>query len=55
MCQSNLDTRQRGEPKLPVFFVTELLALAMGLDLTESCWPDHWIDPRPLLAEHGLA
>jgi heterodisulfide reductase subunit B len=54
MCQSNLDTRQRGEPQLPVFFLTELVALAMGLDLTETCWRDHWIDPRPLLAEHGL-
>lgn len=54
MCQSNLDTRQKGEPRLPVFFVTELVALAMGLDLTESCWHDHWIDPRPLLSEHGL-
>jgi heterodisulfide reductase subunit B len=54
MCQSNLDTRQNGEPRLPVFFITELVALAMDLDIKERCWRDHWIDPRPLLTEYGL-
>ncbi len=54
MCQGNLDTRQDGEPRLPVFFITELVALAMDLDITERCWRDHRIDPRPLLVEYGL-
>jgi heterodisulfide reductase subunit B len=54
MCQSNLDTRQPGEPRLPVFFITELMALAMGLEIADRCWQDHWIDPRPLLNGYGL-
>jgi heterodisulfide reductase subunit B len=54
MCQSNLDTRQPGEPRLPVVFLTELMALAMELEVADRCWRDHWIDPRPLLKEYGL-
>jgi len=54
MCLANLDTRQVGEDALPVFFFTELLAVAMGLDVAESCWPGHRTDPRALLAEYGL-
>ena len=61
MCQANLDTRQaeiaavQGEPvNMPVFFVTELVALAMGLNRTPRWLSKHLVDPRPLLKERGL-
>jgi heterodisulfide reductase subunit B len=56
LCQSNLDTRQaeieeeRGEKyQLPVFYVTELMALAFGYDGASRWWKKHFVDPRPLL------
>jgi heterodisulfide reductase subunit B len=61
MCQSNLDTRQaeieaiRGvRYGLPVFYVTELMALAFGDDRAGRWWKKHFIDPRPLLEQKGL-
>lgn len=54
MCTANLDTRQKGEPKLPAVYITELLAAAMGLEEVKSCWPGHFVDPRPVLRECGL-
>ncbi len=54
MCMANLDTRQQGDPAVPVLYLTELLALAMGLTDVQSCWAGHRIDPRPLLREYGL-
>jgi heterodisulfide reductase subunit B len=61
MCQSNLDTReaqiekQRGrEFNLPVFYVTELIALAFGDQRSARWWKKHFVDPRPLLASKGL-
>jgi heterodisulfide reductase subunit B len=62
MCQSNLDTRQAEiEAKrnkkydLPVFYVTELIALAFGEPRTSGWWKKHFVDPIPLLAAKGLA
>lgn len=62
MCQANLDTRQR-EIELerhtllgmPVVYVTELIALAMGLNETRHWWRKHLVDPTPLLKSKGLA
>ncbi len=61
MCQSNLDTRQaeiearRGKPyNLPIFYVTELMALAFGHRRAAGWWKKHFVDPRPLLASKGL-
>ena len=54
LCAANLDTRQEGAPQLPVFYITELLALAMGLDVVDDCWVGHYTDPRPVLEEYGL-
>jgi heterodisulfide reductase subunit B len=46
LCQSNLETRQRGPNVLPVFYFTELLGLAMGLDKeAEGWWRRHLIQP----------
>ena len=61
MCQSNLDTRQaeieaaRNERfHLPVFYVSELMALAFGDDRTSRWWKKHFVDPVPLLRQKGL-
>jgi heterodisulfide reductase subunit B len=61
LCQSNLDTRQAdievelGQRfNLPVFYVTELLALALGEGQAARWWKKHFVDPTPLLASKGL-
>ena len=62
MCHANLDARQ-GEAarefgrdyKLPVFYISELLGLAMGHSDAPDWWKRHLIDPRPLLNAKGLA
>lgn len=62
MCHANLDMRQKelaeggGIPRtIPILYVTELLALAMGVKEVEKFWPKHLVDPRPLLSSKGLA
>ena len=62
LCQSNLDTRQaeiEAERSkrygLPVFYVTELMALALGDDGADRWWKKHFVDPRPLLRSKRLA
>ena len=61
MCQSNLDTRQaeieadRGTRyNLPVFYLTELMALAFGSRQAAGWWKKHFVDPTPLLGSKGL-
>ena len=61
MCQSNLDTRQAEIEaarsrrfNLPVFYVTELMALAFGHQGTSHWWKKHFVDPVPLLSGKGL-
>jgi heterodisulfide reductase subunit B len=54
MCQINLDTRQKGH-KMPIFYFTELLGLALDLPDTDRWLKRHAIDPRPLLRSVGLA
>jgi heterodisulfide reductase subunit B len=61
LCQSNLDTRQeeieaeRGEQYgMPVFYLTELMALALGEGKAQRWWKKHFVDPSPLLTEKGL-
>ena len=53
LCQANLEQRP-GEAGLPVFYITQLLGLAMGLDYKKLGIDRHIIDCRPLLREHGL-
>lgn len=61
LCAFNLDNRQEevqelhsASQKMPVFYFTQLMALAFGLD-EESCGFDiNHVDPRPLLIEKGL-
>lgn len=61
LCQSNLDTREaeieaeRGKRfNLPVFYVTELMGLALGDARAAAWWKRHLVDPRPLLAGKGI-
>ena len=61
MCQSNLDSRQPQVEvelgtsySLPVFYLTELIGLALGLPEAGRWWKKHFVDPRPLLAKLGL-
>lgn len=53
LCQTNLDSRQPEEAKIPVFFVTELVGLALGLPALP--WlRKHLVDPLSLLKTHNL-
>lgn len=61
LCQSNLDSRQaeievdRGQSfDLPIFYVTELMALAFGETESTRWWRKHFVDPTPLLSRKGL-
>jgi heterodisulfide reductase subunit B len=66
MCMANVDGRQLyrdgpplprppkpGYEPLPIFYFTELMALAYGLSL-KKVLGKHLVDPRPLLKERGI-
>jgi heterodisulfide reductase subunit B len=56
LCQVNLEMRQAGRAgRMPVFYLSELIGLAFGLEQAKAWWPKHLIDPRPLLRSAGLA
>jgi len=54
VCMANLDMRSSGGAGLPVFYFTELAALAMGEEGPEGWFKLHRTDPRPLLKGLGL-
>jgi heterodisulfide reductase subunit B len=56
LCQINLDMRQtrKGRKRLPVFYFTELMGVAMDLAGRDAWWRRHVVDPRPLLKARGL-
>ncbi len=54
VCTANLDMRASEGAKLPVFYFTELAALAMGQEGPEKWFGLHQTDPRPLLKGLGL-
>jgi heterodisulfide reductase subunit B len=49
VCTANLDMRASAGTGLPVFYFTELAALAMGQEGPEGWFKLHQTDPRPLL------
>ena len=49
VCTANLDMRASAGGELPVFYFTELAALAMGQEETGEWFKLHRTDPRPLL------
>ena len=60
MCHANLDTRQAGLPaqegknKIPVFYFTELMGLAMGHKEVKKWLARHLTDPIKLLSNKGF-
>ncbi len=61
LCQSNLDLMQSGVNKkynknfnIPVFYFTQLLGLAMGIDREKLALSKLIVNPFPLLAEKGF-
>jgi heterodisulfide reductase subunit B len=56
LCHANLETRQSAERenKLPVFYFTELIGLAMGITEAKSWLKKHLISPFGLLASYRL-
>jgi heterodisulfide reductase subunit B len=61
VCQPNLDLRQKGiakvfgeELSIPVLYFTQLLALALGVELKELGLSKLVTDPMPLLKNKGL-
>ncbi len=54
VCTANLDMRASAGRKMPVFYFTELAALAMGQEGPEEWFRLHHTDPRPLLKGLGL-
>jgi heterodisulfide reductase subunit B len=56
LCHYNLDRPQRemvarygGFRPIPVFYITQVLGVALGLDTSEFGFERHYVDPRPLL------
>jgi heterodisulfide reductase subunit B len=61
LCQFNLDRQQAvmrqshaNYQGIPVFYFSQLMGLALGLDATEYGWDRHYMDARPLLKERGF-
>ena len=38
---------------MPVIYLTELMALALGVEIQSDIWEEHVIDPRPFLEKKG--
>ncbi len=61
LCAFNLDTRQKEVLKnhpdfqqMPVFYITQLIAVAFGLDNKTFGFNQNYVDPKPLLKKKGL-
>lgn len=54
VCMANLDMRASSHLKLPVFYFTELVALALGLQGPAEWFKLHNVDPTPLVGSLRL-
>lgn len=61
LCQSNLDLRQEAINKrfkkkfnLPVFYFTQLVGLALGIEPDKLGFKKHIVNPMPFLKERGV-
>ncbi len=54
VCMANLDMRTSENLRLPVFYFTELIALALGLQGPDTWFKLHNVDPRPLMKSLAL-
>lgn len=52
LCQANLEMRQ--DRNLPVFYFTELMAIAFDVGQRDKWWTKHMINPKGLLESLGL-
>ena len=57
LCQINLDMKQTGKDgvKIPVFYFSELMGIAMDLPDRDHWWDKHVVDPRPVLESRDLS
>ncbi len=60
LCNFNLDYKQKEISfknkefkEIPIFYLTELMSLALGIPVDHSIWDEHIIDPRPFLEKKG--
>ena len=54
MCHLNLEIRSDKPNQLPIFHFSEMLALALDLEISDTWFSRHLIDPRPLLTRKKL-
>lgn len=54
LCFVNLDTRQQTAEPLPIFYITEVMALYMDADGARSLLKRHQVSPAPLLRSKGM-
>ncbi len=56
LCQINLDMKQTGDngAKIPVFYLMELMGIAMDLLGRDNWWDKHIVNVRPLLKSRDL-
>jgi heterodisulfide reductase subunit B len=52
LCQANLEMRQ--DVGLPIFYFTELMGVAFGVETRDQWWGKHMIPPKALLESLGL-
>jgi len=52
LCQANLEMRQ--DAGLPIFYLTELMGVAFGVEQRDQWWGKHMISPKGLLESLGL-
>ncbi len=53
LCEANLDMRPKKENRIPIFYFTELLGVALGID-AKPWFEKHLTDPMPLLKSLNL-
>lgn len=54
LCFVNLDTRQQTKEPLPIFYITEVMALYMDAEGARSLFRRHQVSPTPLLRSKGM-
>jgi heterodisulfide reductase subunit B len=61
LCQFNLDKQQvemqkshAGYQSIPVFYFSQLMGVALGLEASDYGWERHYIDARLLLGERDF-
>jgi heterodisulfide reductase subunit B len=58
LCQFNLDKQQSaaeaGYQPIPIYYFSQLMGIALGLDATDYGWERHYVNAHSLLSELGL-